>query len=289
MLSQDLLSLTLKLKLADQHAPFSGREVPSWWGRAVQQLFLATLSGQNGPMPKDIHDLNQLRPYTVSSLIDYSPQIGLRHNFLYSLRFTGLRKDISAAISRAINGAWALGQKLLLDGISFEIIAHEVQRPGQHKISHAVRQSEQISLLFSSPTFFKSHELYMPFPLPGLVFRSLLDKWNAFSAKPMPKDDVLEYAQECLAIGAFELATRYAEAKGKSPRWGAVGSITFKAVTAQAKWQEKINLLAEYAYYAGVGVGTTMGMGQCLPQFGAKRELHRKRPQLKYVRSREGH
>lgn len=277
-MTNELISLTLQLKLADQHAPFSRHEVPSWWGRAAQQLFLATLSAHTAASAGEIHDEpNRWRPYTVSSLIDYSPQMGLQHQARYSVRFTGLRKEVSDAIFNAAQGVWALGQTVQLDRVIFKIVGHEIRH--ERESQTLIKQSGangRFDLGFGSPTFFKSREQYIYIPLPGLVFNNLLQRWNAFSATSL-SEEVLVYAKECLAISGYALSTQYAEAKGKAPRWGAVGWATYRAMSYDPKWQALVNALASYAFYAGVGAGTTMGMGQCTPYLGGSHELHRKR------------
>jgi CRISPR-associated endoribonuclease Cas6 len=46
-------------------------------------------------------------------------------------------------------------------------------------------------------------------------------------------------------------------------RVGGVGQITYVSLNYDRYWMSVMHTLAAYALYAGVGAGTTMGLGQC--------------------------
>lgn len=121
--------------------------------------------------------------------------------------------------------------------------------------------SHRIAFRFASPVTFKSNEKHVPLPLPGWVFGSLLEKWNAFAPVALPPE-TRRFAEECLAVSGFELRSRPAYLKDGSVRVGAVGAARYTAINKDRYWLSLMNLLADFALFAGVGAGTTMGLGQ---------------------------
>jgi CRISPR-associated endoribonuclease Cas6 len=102
----------------------------------------------------------------------------------------------------------------------------------------------------------------VPLPLPGLVFGSLLERWNAFAPIAFPPE-ARRYAEECLAVSRYELSSRPVPVKSRGLRVGGVGQVTYTALNYDRYWLSVLAVLAEFARYSGVGAGTTMGLGQC--------------------------
>ncbi|GAF92103.1 unnamed protein product, partial [marine sediment metagenome] len=50
--------------------------------------------------------------------------------------------------------------------------------------------------------------------------------------------------------------------RGRALRIGAVGEITYRALSRDRYWLSVLHLLADHARLAGVGAMTAMGMGQ---------------------------
>ena len=119
----------------------------------------------------------------------------------------------------------------------------------------------RLLLKFVSPTAFKSHGQNVPLPLPGSVFGSLLDKWNSFAPIAMP-DEVRRFADECMAVSQYVGRTRALHGKAGNVQIGFVGTVRFTATNRDRYWLSLINVLADFAWYAGVGRLATQGMGQ---------------------------
>jgi CRISPR-associated endoribonuclease Cas6 len=119
----------------------------------------------------------------------------------------------------------------------------------------------RILLKFVSPTAFKARGQNLPLPLPGSVFGSLLDKWNSFAPIAMP-DEVRRFADECLAISQYAGRTRALRGKEGNVQIGFVGLVRFSATNRDRYWLSLINVLADFAWYAGIGRLSTQGMGQ---------------------------
>ncbi len=119
-----------------------------------------------------------------------------------------------------------------------------------------------VTLEFVSPTTFKSEGRHVPVPLPHLVFGSLLEKWNAFAPVAFPSE-LRRYATECLALSSYQLHSRGVMVKEGGLRMGAVGHARYVTTNFDRYWMSLINLLADFAIFAGLGAGTGMGLGQC--------------------------
>jgi CRISPR-associated endoribonuclease Cas6 len=104
----------------------------------------------------------------------------------------------------------------------------------------------------------------VPVPLPQWVFGGLLDRWNAFAPVPLP-EAVREFAALRMALSRYELRTVAVPFKPGMVKFGAVGYGVYTAPHPDEALLSALNLLSEFAFYAGVGAQTTMGFGQCRP------------------------
>ena len=119
-------------------------------------------------------------------------------------------------------------------------------------------------LRFDSPTIFRSqHGFVIPFPLPALVFGSLIDRWNTFSEIRL-HPDVRRLAEAGIEVRQHRTHTEPVSLSfGESRLRGRVFGILPLFDPAGR------SLLAGYdprpvgiAFYAGVGAHTTMGLGR---------------------------
>ena len=116
-------------------------------------------------------------------------------------------------------------------------------------------------LELASPTTFKSKGKQMPLPLPGLVFGSLVDRWNRFS--PVTLDPAMRtFGEELVAVSRFDLRSVLVQQKNQAGRVGAMGQVAYVAEPYNRYWLSVFQMLADFALYSGVGVQTATGMGQ---------------------------
>lgn len=279
-LTPDLLSLVLTLAPLATEPAAPERSLPVWWGRAAHALLLDVAKQADPALSARLHDApSGPRPYTVSNLIGPGGRRGLVPGSNYSLRFTALQADVSAMLLQAAaEGPLAAGKHIQLDYVFFEIRAaawDSAVHPWAGSASYSdlgaayllAKQPppRRITLQFASPTTFKSNELHVPIPLPGLAFGSLLDRWNAFAPITFPPE-VRRYAEECLAVSRYELHSRPVVLKESGLRVGGVGQVSYTAVNYDRYWMSVIAALASFAQYSGAGAGTAMGLGQCRSQ-----------------------
>ena len=113
-----------------------------------------------------------------------------------------------------------------------------------------------INFVFATPTSFRQGSYDNGLPTRDLVFRSLLKRWNKYSG--------IEFAPEFIESiypSFFNIKTEIAS-DSRSKFIGCVGEISYRIMgEVEAETIKKINALADFALYAGVGRKTPMGMG----------------------------
>ena len=127
----------------------------------------------------------------------------------------------------------------------------------------------EITLDFTSPTAFgfgqkEWGKKAVVLPDPALVFRSLIRSWNSLAPAPLQVDKhaLAAYLEERVVVKRIErLETRMLHFS-RSPQVGFVGQVTYGLMAADETARCQLNALADFAFYAGVGMKTTMGMGQ---------------------------
>jgi CRISPR-associated endoribonuclease Cas6 len=201
---------------------------------------------------------------------------------LYTLRFTALNAETAAILQQAAkDGPLSPGQVVELDYLKFSVVSRqpgEPSQPGAPGAGWAAATSyadlsaslllardpapRRVSLRFASPTTFKSGGKHLPFPLPELVFGSLLERWNAFAPIAFPPE-ARRYASECLAVSRYKLSSHTVPGKGGGLRIGAVGEVTYTSLNYDRYWMSLVGVLAAFSIFAGVGATTTQGLGQC--------------------------
>jgi len=282
--SVDLLSLVLTLR------PLADASGSNGMGRAAHALLLDAVHRSDAALAEELHTGDGLRPFTASNLIGYSPKRGLSAERTYTLRFTALARPVAGALleqsglapathgsDRGGERALCVGSMLRLDAATLRVEAvtcDPAQHPWAAATTYAALSSpwllgrstpeRRLALEFNSPTTFRSRERHMPVPLPELVFGSLLDRWNAFAPIAFPAE-LRRYAEACLAMSAYRLRSHAVLVKDAGIRIGAVGWARYATLSYDRYWMSLIHLLAGYAFYAGVGAGTAVGMGQCRP------------------------
>ncbi len=271
----ELLSILLILK--GQPEPSSS--APAWWGRAAHALVLDLIRQTDTDLAARIHDSDGLKPFTVSSLLPLGPKAAADPEDapIFRLRVTGLTADVSGILENAVQpgGSFAPGKVIELDYQQFTIQepiettppvewmgASRYDTLAAARLGSEANPPRRFGFIFTSPTAFHQAEKTMPLPLPGLVFGSLLERWNLFAPIQFPAE-ARRYAEECLGISSFDLHSRPARVKNGGLRLGCVGEISYTALTYDRYWQSVLDVLAGLAMYSGVGVMTGQGFGQC--------------------------
>jgi CRISPR-associated endoribonuclease Cas6 len=270
-----LLSLVLTLSPLRQADP--EKTLPAWWGRAVHAMLLKTVQAVNPALAESLHDEQGLRPFTASTLMGQFPGRRLDLEQPYRLRLSALNQALTDLLMQAAapGGILAPGAVIELDFIPFRILnatwsadehpwacATTYESLAATRLVASEPTPRYINLQLTSPTTFRTNGHMEPLPLPGMVFGSLLDRWNSFAPIAFPPE-ARRYAAECLVIDRFKLSSRAVGTKGEGIRLGAIGDVSYVTLNYDRYWMSLMHTLAAYSLFAGVGAGVSMGMGQC--------------------------
>jgi CRISPR-associated endoribonuclease Cas6 len=247
--------------------------IPADQGRALAAEFLRWVQACDPALSAALHDANALRPYTVSGLRGASPhngQVRLRPDRPVWWRLTTLTPTLSQVVRERVLPS--LPPTVTLGEAVFErlpplLTAAEHPWAGQTTYEELAagallqaRRPRRLTLHFASPTTFHSRERHQPFPLPELVFRQWLEKWNAFAPAAFPPG-VLTFVEEALAVSHYRLESRVVRF-GEALFIGFSGHCTYRFLVTDAYWQRVVQALAQYAFFCGTGAKTVFGLGQ---------------------------
>jgi len=276
-------------------APTQPVTLPANLGRAAHAWFLNQVRAAAPALAEALHAPNQERPFTVSNLRgpDRNPASRppasprsrgsdpLADQFLspertYFLRLTSFWPELSTLVAERLLPNLP-EQTLDLAGATCRVVSFTTDGTAhpwagqtsfqdlvqQHTLSPAL-PPRQVNLHFASPTVFRSGGANVPLPLPGLVFESLVRRWNAFAPLQIPLE-IRRFADEAMVIARYRLHTErvaFGEEGERGAYPGFVGTCSYSFLVHDRYWLGLIHLLAAFAFYAGVGARTTMGLGQ---------------------------
>jgi CRISPR-associated endoribonuclease Cas6 len=270
----DLVSIVFTL-IPQPHPKFT-EPVPRWWGHAGHKQLLRVINYYYPELAQEHYQKQGLRPFTSSSLIGHFPNNRIVLNSQYCLRFSACHADVASILLKAIGAGGLLAEKttieldyrpFLIEKVATSPLEHpwagmtSYQNLAANHLVGNKNNANQLSLQISSPMAFKSNDKYVLFPIPELVFGSLLNAWNQFS--PLSFDEALRiYAENALAVSKFDLKSVVVPLKQRSCRSGCVGSVTYTSLKHDPYWMGIIHTLSEFALYSGVGISTSFGLGQ---------------------------
>jgi CRISPR-associated endoribonuclease Cas6 len=269
-----LLSLILELRSPDDAT------LAKPLGRANYAATLQRLAAVAPHLDKAIHAGNGPKPLTCSDL--FGPLQRRRGRSMvqadtrYWVRMTGLTAAVSQALLDALwarrPDRWTLSDHPFQVTDVFcdrslhphsglaryeDLASHQLLGEGQE------RPDTRVTLRFLSPTAFSSKGMQMPLPLPGLVFGSLVDRWNTFSPVEL-SPHVRAFGEDVVAVSKFDIKSVLVPQKNGGRRAGAVGEVSYVAQHDDRWWLAAFQMLADFALFSGVGVQTSNGMGQCV-------------------------
>jgi CRISPR-associated endoribonuclease Cas6 len=239
-------------------------------GHGAQALFLDLVRQVAPDLAAELHGAAQSKPYTIAVL----PQ---RERTSLALRVTLLRSDLFQPFTRALIDRMPCGD-LRLGQVALRI-GNVIGTPGPHghpwasfsSFAELAAQSlpaRVLTLEFATPTAISqgtrtdNRPRLALLPTPDLIFRSIARRWNELA----PNDLALDLA-EIEAAAFATLVSRYqlesAEIDlGKGLQKGFVGTCTYE-LPPEPALANMLTLLANAAFYLGVGMKTARGMGLC--------------------------
>lgn len=262
-------------------------------GRAAQQLCLDLVRQADSALADELHATCQVKPYAVSGLLlpDLTRPVEGRvapGNEAW-VRLVELRADVVAALDVVAQHPPAT--------VNFDRVSWEITRAtwndhpwaGRATYAELVQRHQTapppdaIWFEFATPTAFSSADLNIPLPDPMRVFESLLNQWHTLSTFPLPESlmdfvrhfvPLTEYDAhtEKLMLKTVEIGFCAEQVKFTIKRRVSVGNSLRRNKPDYARELDALNaqrddlaraiaLLVDFAFFCGVGIKTTTGMG----------------------------
>ncbi len=256
-------------------------------GKILHGLFYELLQKASAVKGDEVHSTEGLKPFSTALLLNERQRRSdhIRAGEELKVRFAFLDDSLYPLLARYF---------LSTPDLSFDLVRTELTvarvlstpQSGEEwagcvsfdEMYKSASDEEKIfSFQFATPTFFKRGggpaypDLIVPFPLPDLIFGSLLRNWNQFSPASFVEANLLkEICCHHLEMTYHHVSSQVArlifQRDGGQYRTttfpGFVGSCSFRLVELHDQGIIKtLNALADFAFYAGVGAKTTMGFG----------------------------
>ncbi|MER3447216.1 MAG: hypothetical protein C4291_10400 [Candidatus Dadabacteria bacterium] len=213
-------------------------------GKPYTACFFEVLRDYSDKVADFIYNGNRKhKPFSFSGILERKTKTqgkslldsGENTSFRVSILDEKLIPDILAAFGKALNLKTKLSlanERIIIRNINYQENSSPWVRSSLYpKLFEEAKSADRIKLRFISPTSFRSKGKQCTIPETLLIFGSLLDKWNSFS--------------------------------GIRFKIGFKGTVEYRMGKKFTKEEKKqISTLADFAFFAGVGYKTTMGMGQ---------------------------
>lgn len=183
-------------------------------------------------------------------------------NETYHLSLCGLKESSAKAIADL-----DLGDSLKFLGAEFEVVDRQDEITSYESLYTKLVANEpeplrKFELNFLTPTAFAQNHTHLPLPVPQLMFRSWLERWNHFAPVYLGSDDLITYLSNYIVITRHHISTT------KIPMYqgqctGFTGKVALQAIgKADPLLANVAHLLVQYSTFAGTGIKTRLTMGQ---------------------------
>jgi CRISPR-associated endoribonuclease Cas6 len=283
------------------------------WLAEVQPEVAERLHAPNGERPFTCSSLWFPNEQAVAQAQQENRRLPIVPDLTYWLRLTVLDEQVFRVFARrflpgqvtAVGEPLALPQ-MRLGSVRFDVMelrvidstpapAHTVAWCGYTTYHDLVRQArelpaaeqEAVGLEFRSPTAFSDGQqawgkrMHL-FPDPERVFLRLARVWNAWAPPDLALDlpALRDFVAACVVPAHYALETRVLHFD-RHTQVGFVGRCHYalfppadpSSVGAELTPAQAVQLLARFAFYAGIGQKTTMGMGQARPLIAPRKEV----------------
>lgn len=216
-------------------------------------------------LAKALHDAKGLMPFSLSPVMGVRKRV--RENQSCWVRIGILSQELEDGFCQSLeSGKWQ--EPIALEehrfGVEEVVLGSRAEDPWTGRTSYQEMMltpelGKKAGLTFISPVAFKRGELHYPLPEPGLIFQNLARRWDRLTRFPLPSD--LDF--QAVSCSHFDLRTRPYTLRKGGTIVGAVGKLSFHFPKKDENLTFCCQVLLEFAFYAGIGVKTTQGMGLC--------------------------
>ena len=182
----------------------------------------------------------------------------------YQLSLCGLQEVSAKAISHL-----DFSESLEFLGAKFNIINREDEITSYEELYTTLVANEpepvrRFELQFTTPTAFAQGGTNLPLPVPNLMFRSWLERWNNFAPVYLGGDELIAYLSNAVLLKSHKIQTRTWQLH-KGYVNGFVGDVTLQIFNrADPLLANVADLLVQYSRFAGTGMKTRLAMGQTI-------------------------
>ncbi|OKH35676.1 CRISPR-associated protein Cas6 [[Phormidium ambiguum] IAM M-71] len=188
--------------------------------------------------------------------------INFHPNEFYQLSICGLNETVSKAIASLdlSSGLEFLGAKFAVCDRQEEITSYEELYTTL--VANEPEPINRFNLQFTTPTAFAQRSNHLPLPLPSLMFRSWLERWNEFAPVYLGGDELIAYLESAVVIKSHLIKTRsFQLSRGYIN--GFVGNVNLQiSYKIDPLLINVAHLLIQYSQYSSTGIKTRLGMGQ---------------------------
>jgi len=223
-------------------------------------------------LAKDLHNRldirmgeEQIPSTTFSGILGFYDRNGDFVTFLpdqvYTLTLSGLQESSSKAIADL-----DLGETLDFLGASFVISDRQNEITTYENLYTELVANEpepirRYELYFATPTAFAQNRTHLPLPVPSLMFRSWLERWNHFAPVYLGGDDLIAYLTSYVTVTRHQIKTSTIRIH-QGQCTGFTGQVTIQAIGRVDPLLINVaNLLVNYAAFSGTGIKTRLSMG----------------------------
>lgn len=254
--------------------------VPADHGDLARAALLNLIRRGDEALAVTIHDLNMQKPYTISLIEGGKAGSDGAHHFgegdTADWRFSLLCEPAFEALLRRYLTDNTLPH-VRLGAVRFAVT--DVFASGVHPGSGHVSLLElherwnkppetmprHLTLEFRSPTAFNlgsddRSRYFQTMPEPRLIFSGLRKKWLRLGGAA-PEDAFDEWVARTVSAEPLNLSTRTVHVE-RVPIPGFMGKVRFRLRGEDIRWLPVLHLLADFAFWTGIGYQTTRGMGQ---------------------------
>ncbi|MBE9141967.1 CRISPR system precrRNA processing endoribonuclease RAMP protein Cas6 [Planktothrix mougeotii] len=180
----------------------------------------------------------------------------------YQLSICGLQAVSSKAIA-----SLDLSAGLEFLGAKFEVCDRQDHITSYEELYTRLIANEpepihRFNLQFITPTAFAQGHNHLPLPLPSLMFRSWLERWNEFAPVYLGGDELISYLESGVAIKQHKIKTSLHQLQ-RGYTIGFTGQVTLQVLRyVEPLLANVAHLLVCYSQFASTGMKTRLGMGQ---------------------------
>ncbi len=245
--------------------------LPEIRGRALHAAFLAALGEFSPALATRVHDTSRPNPFSLSPLArSDGTQVDGRHvcrGNVMDLRLSSLSEEMSDFVRYRAPDSLRVGRV----PFAVERVLTEREEHPETGFTEAEALFEEclagplartVVFRFLSPVMFHVGRSNYPWPLPGLVFASLADRWATAGLPGGFVKQTTRQEAEAIQPLAWQGGTVMVTVKPQQEKLAFTGMFTYDLRPLPEEARRRFLLLTRFAALAGVGRMTSQGFGQ---------------------------